>query len=776
MQRKILFGWLLISSLYQPLKAFVKTDDAFFYIRNRYYLLTISKFSGMLESAQLLPHSFDIASDYPGYSLFFTEFALQLPDTTGELFDNSERRTLGGTVTVRQFESQNFARLEFVWDNPYITTTWDYNFFADKKYFCVNLERQVKKTAVYANHQQCLMTNSDFDNHYLVNYEGEWFQLMSKGNVAPGAMERSANFQHNMYTAIDRGHGQRFPALGWYQSQADVTFGVIFPTVSANQRASIAYHGGGRTSVPRHPGFSECQLDWFGKADSEALLLVAGTRYSMQMVYYLGIGSIDSLDRFNQDLFNAQHYDLVKCEDYSVASWGGRHAYQRAYTWVYPQATTNYITSQELFEHRAISLPRSQNGSPWPHLFDLRLVHEIYGLMVDLTPVPMFDGQLKVHDAVANRQGADWFEGEVSWRSNTLASRLIYRIFTASDKLTVRGQITTLNRTWIDMLYVDLPFTARVTHVKKLTDFDWDVRASDTLFGEIGITIFDMEGIQAVEKDAFGLRLILNPQAGFAGADTSWEFQFKLGPHLETRVESAGQISAFYSKPDFWYREYYQSFPDLSPSKQWGIHPDNRIVPIEATWCPAENVFFRLQLYAEAGEYPLQLYLAQQQVRAVAVNDIFLSESDWDFYPESSVLQIRRHWQGVVIIELSRESNTSGVDPEAETLARDPRPSGAASSLSAIQELRILPNFPNPFQNQTHWAIRLEKPQAVSVKIYNILGQAVKTFLIDSFLAGTQHFSWDGLNDQYAAQGGGIYWLVVETSTGRYSRKLVLLR
>lgn len=768
MRQKLLVGCLLLFGFWRQVNAIVSEENRIFYVQNRYYLLQISKSNGMLKSARVLPGSFEIATDYPGYSLFFTEFALQPPHGMGEIFDNSEKKTFGGSVTVKGVETKNFARLEFVWDNPYITTTWDYNFLPNKKYFWVNLERRVKITAVYANHQQCVMTNPDFDNHYVVNYEGAWMQLMSRGDVAPGAMDRSSNFQQSMYTAIDQGYGHRFPAHGWYQTEADVTFGIIFPTVSANQRATISYHGGGRTPIPRHPGFSESQFNWFGKSDSEAILLQAGTTYSMQMVYYLSNGSIDSLDRLNCTLFNERHFELAQCEDYSVASWGSRQAYQHPYTWMYPQATTNYITSQELFEHRAISLPRSQNGTPHPHLFNIGLVLENAGQTIDLCPIPQSNRQLKVHYQVANRQDHESFEGEVSWRIRSLENCLIYQVHPASDKLIVRGQIKALNQTAIERLYVDLPFTPRVNQVKKLDDFAWDVRASDTLFGEIGITIYDMEGIKSVEKDNGGLRLIIHDESGNVDTDSSWQFGFKLFPHLETGVDSINQISPFFSKPDFWYREHYVSFPELSQPEQWGICPDNRVVPIRAMWRPDSAAFFQLQLFAESGAYPVQLYLARQQVDGVAIDKTFLKKSEWEFSSEKSVLQIRHHWQGLATIEVLRESKTAGVTADDE-------PDASISGQRIPAGLQILPNFPNPFQNQTHWVIWCEQPQTVSIKIYNILGQLVKTMLIDSLSAGMHQFSWDGLNDQNDASGDGIYWLVIETRTGRYSRKLALL-
>jgi len=729
-------------------------------INTKNYLAVIAKSSGMLESTRLQNHNFEIATDYPGMSLFFTEFGLQPPDTEREIFSNSELKTFGGTVTYSIYDSPKFARIEFIWDNSYIRTKWDYCFFWNEKYFEVNLEREIKTTAVYANHQQCFMANSDFDNSYLVNYEGDWFHVMDRGNVGPYAKDRSASFQHSMYTAIDRGLSTRFPALGWYQTDYDVTFGVVIPAVSSNQRATIAYHGGGRTPIPRHPGFSECQIDWFGKADSEAILLEKGTHYSMKMFYYLSLGAVDLLDQFNKQLFQQQHYDLRKCEDYSVASWGGRHAYLRQYTWTYPQASTNYINTQELFEHRAISIPRSQNGTIWPQLLNLSVFHQtVDGQKIDLTLLPAYHGDLNVHHAVENRQGTDWYEGEVTWYVENLENRLTYRVYPESDKLTVKGKVTPLSYTHIDRLFIELGFSARVSYVKKLSAFIWDIRAIDTIYGEIGITLYDLKGILAVEKDAFGLYLVFNQTSGDFNPDRTWEFEFKLYPHLEGKVEVATDISPFFTKPDDWYREYYLTLPGLRNFSNWGIRPDNRIAVIDCHYRPALDEFFQMDFYAAPGAYSLYLYTEQLEFAAVSVNGTVLKNSRWEYNRESGVLRLDYNWPG-----------------RSELLLRHKADAAVKSSVNEkrICNFELLASYPNPFNEATRFALQMNTRQSVSLTIYNVLGQPVDHIFQGELDPGEHRFIWDAAL-QYPLTSG-IYWLKARTAETTVTQKLVLLR
>jgi hypothetical protein len=742
-------------------------NDLFYFINTQNYILLISKDSGMLESARLKDSSFEIAADYPGFSLFFTEFGLQLPDSMYEIFTNSELKTFGGTVTATSFEDENFARLEFVWDNPYIQTCWDYNFIPDQKYFIINLKRLVKTSAVYSNHQQCVMANSDFDNTFLVNYEGEWFQAMAKGNVGPGAMEGSASFQHSMYTAIDYGKSHRFPALGWYQSQYDVTFGIIVPWVSANQRMTIAYHGGGRTPQPRHPGFSECQIDWFGKADSEALLLNAGTEYAMKMVYYLGIGSIDSLDQLNCALFNNSHFDTKRCQDYSVASWGGRRAYLRQYTWTFPQASSNYINTQELFEHRAVSIPGCQNGSPWPHLFDIQVIHQHKnGQKFDLSPIPKQHGRIKLFEKAENQQGNAWFEGSVTWLVDSLNNRLCYRIYPESDKLTVSGQITALVRKQVGKLYICLPFSDRVKVVKKLTDYIWDIRANDTICGEIGITLYDLEGISAVESDVFELRLVIDTPAQATDTMRTWNYQFRLFPHRDTRVEGAGEITPFFSKPEEWYREYYVSYPALLKATNWGICPDFRLTFIDAEVTPDSTRVLSTKIYAQEGNYGISFFFKETPVKAIYINDHVLNRQSWHFQSDSGVVHIQQYWEGLTKIDFYQQASSGTIE------------AGVARDLLTDNQNKNfnLSIFPNPFNSGTQLKIELPLEQDIFIGIYNLSGQLVGIIHRGFLNAGLTFFRWNGTDFEGKALSSGIYFIAVRSKKICQTQRILLIR
>lgn len=90
------------------------------------------------------------------------------------------------------------------------------------------------------------------------------------------------------------------------------------------------------------------------------------------------------------------------------------------------------------------------------------------------------------------------------------------------------------------------------------------------------------------------------------------------------------------------------------------------------------------------------------------------------------------------------------------------------------------PNFPNPFNPSTTIMYQLAKEAKVTLLIYNMLGQKVRT-LVDGFIsAGSHQVVWDGRNDNGGMVGSGIYFLKMAAQSGETrlvdTRKLMLMK
>jgi hypothetical protein len=90
--------------------------------------------------------------------------------------------------------------------------------------------------------------------------------------------------------------------------------------------------------------------------------------------------------------------------------------------------------------------------------------------------------------------------------------------------------------------------------------------------------------------------------------------------------------------------------------------------------------------------------------------------------------------------------------------------------------------FPNPFNNSTTIIVSVEKPSAVSLEIYNILGQKVREFSTSGFVNGQKSYIWDGKNNYNRVVSSGIYFaraIIKENSTNKLTikmKKMILLK
>jgi len=85
-------------------------------------------------------------------------------------------------------------------------------------------------------------------------------------------------------------------------------------------------------------------------------------------------------------------------------------------------------------------------------------------------------------------------------------------------------------------------------------------------------------------------------------------------------------------------------------------------------------------------------------------------------------------------------------------------------------------NYPNPFNGETRISFTLLKSQPITLSIYNILGQPVRTLLEGSRPAGKNEISWDGRDASGRLSSSGIYFYKLSTAKEKQVRKMVLLK
>jgi len=91
-----------------------------------------------------------------------------------------------------------------------------------------------------------------------------------------------------------------------------------------------------------------------------------------------------------------------------------------------------------------------------------------------------------------------------------------------------------------------------------------------------------------------------------------------------------------------------------------------------------------------------------------------------------------------------------------------------------LPQTSVLGNaYPNPFKANTNIAVTVKENETATVTIYNILGQAVRTYTMN---AGTHTINWDGRDSRNNACGSGIYFYKMSSPSLNQTKKMVIVK
>ncbi len=105
-------------------------------------------------------------------------------------------------------------------------------------------------------------------------------------------------------------------------------------------------------------------------------------------------------------------------------------------------------------------------------------------------------------------------------------------------------------------------------------------------------------------------------------------------------------------------------------------------------------------------------------------------------------------------------------------VANDPQTAPSAATA-------LIGNYPNPFNPETTFSFSIsdaDSKQPVSLKIYNIKGQLVKTIANEKMAAGEHNLTWRGTSDTGTSVASGIYFYRLSTASKSHIRKMLLLK
>ncbi len=102
-----------------------------------------------------------------------------------------------------------------------------------------------------------------------------------------------------------------------------------------------------------------------------------------------------------------------------------------------------------------------------------------------------------------------------------------------------------------------------------------------------------------------------------------------------------------------------------------------------------------------------------------------------------------------------------------------------AAELSQVlpREFSLGANFPNPFNPATTLPVSVPVTADVTLKVYNILGEEIRTVHSGVLEAGRHWIVWDGRNDAGSTVATGVYLARLATPAGAgFVTKMLLLK
>ena len=85
-------------------------------------------------------------------------------------------------------------------------------------------------------------------------------------------------------------------------------------------------------------------------------------------------------------------------------------------------------------------------------------------------------------------------------------------------------------------------------------------------------------------------------------------------------------------------------------------------------------------------------------------------------------------------------------------------------------------NYPNPFNPTTTISYQLPEPRDVTLVVYNILGQTVKSLVNDMQASGRYSIQWDGRNDLGNTVATGVYFFRLQAGDFVDVKKMMFLK
>ncbi len=148
-----------------------------------------------------------------------------------------------------------------------------------------------------------------------------------------------------------------------------------------------------------------------------------------------------------------------------------------------------------------------------------------------------------------------------------------------------------------------------------------------------------------------------------------------------------------------------------------------------------------------------------------------LTDEEWSELVEEDKLPTRPDWVNVYLADKNGNGMEKGRQLQGEVYTNVAGPINNYPS-----RFFLFQNYPNPFNPRTTIRFDLPKQSHVTLTVYNILGQRIRTLFDGVKPAGIYFVWWNGRDDSGRSVSSGIYLCKIRTGGFIQTKKMFLLR
>ncbi len=204
----------------------------------------------------------------------------------------------------------------------------------------------------------------------------------------------------------------------------------------------------------------------------------------------------------------------------------------------------------------------------------------------------------------------------------------------------------------------------------------------------------------------------------------------------------------------------------VMPRKEWNENISNFTSDIRSL--DEENGIWDIELRVKEETGPVSLSLAMEGIFPVEHDIVLLDLLTREIHDvnETPSITFKQPWDKLSVYPFKVIAGT----PEYVS-------STTQEILSQLPETFALhQNYPNPFNPTTTIGFEVPIPSQVSLKIYNLMGQEIRTLTNQWLPTGSHRLIWNGKNRQGIPVSAGVYIYRLQAKGFQKTRKMVLLK